>query len=278
MNPLPLLLLLFLLPSRAAGRDYAAMLSKGSGPYFEAYLAFQKAFGHPVVPVDLSRPGAALPGGLKAAAAFGSKAAGLPYKPGTRVIGALAPGFLPPARPGYTVISPLPPPEKALAAFKSLQPGLRRLGVIYGGRAWNAYAEELAAAGRSAGIEILPERTVSAALPERLRSLLGRADAFWLLPEPTLIDRDAIAMLSSFSCANKLPFYAPSAGLVPLGATAALAPGFAAAGEAAAAALKRALAGESLPPVLYADGPELTFNAEAAAKCGLPMSRQGGRK
>lgn len=270
-----LLALLLCVPALCAAQEAAVVLAKGSGLYFEASLAFQKALGRPVQVYDLAAGAPSLPRSLKAAAAFGSKAAALKYPAGAKLIILLAPGYTPPAGSRATVVSAFPEPAQALAAYKSLQPGLARLAVFYRGEPGSGYAAELARAAARLGLEIIP---VPLAAPERfpdaLRAL-DRADAFWLLPEPALINKTSLKVLSEFSCAHKLPFYAPSAGLTELGAAASFAPGVDEAAAAAADAVTRALAGEALPATLYAPRSSLTVNEAFSRRCGLPVKPHG---
>lgn len=255
-----------------AAAQEAAVLSKGSGPYFEAYLALQKALARPVTPFDLSAGKPDLPGGLKAVVAFGARAADLDYPEGVKVIVALAPGYSPRgSKAGYVRICPLPQPDEAVAAFRRLQPGLRRLAVVYS-PAMSPYTGMIEGAAGPGGVELVRVQLQSPAqLPDRLRSLLGKADAVWLLPDPALINKTSLSVLGEFSCANKVPFYAPSAGLLQFGAAASFAPETEETGKAAARALKAALAGEALPDVIHASNPVLTLNRGAAERCSLPL-------
>ncbi len=258
----------------AGAQRTAAVLAKGSGLYFDTYLAFQKAYGRPVVPFDLSENRSPeLPGGLRAVAAFGTRAAALEYKKGVTVIYALAPTYTPDLRgPEFVRISPLPEPGSTLATYLRLQPGLRRLAVFYSPGNFDFYLDKLDAAAREAGITVVRSPLSSPAdFPAALRSLLGRMDAFWLLPDPALIDLTSLQVLGEFSCANKVPFFAPSGGLTNYGAAAAFAPGYRQTGAAVASALKTVLAGGKLPGLIFPDDAVLTINSAAIRKCGLPL-------
>ncbi|MDT8287007.1 MAG: ABC transporter substrate binding protein [Elusimicrobiales bacterium] len=274
MRTIRLLAALCLLCSApAAAQDVAAVLAKGSGPYFEAYLAFQKAMGRPVTPFDLSRDGdPKLPSGLRAAVTFGSKAAALRYPSGTTVIFTLSPGYVPDGGDNYRRVATLPDPALALAAYKRLQPGLRRLTVFHLEGSMGPYLAKVSSAAARAGIRVNPVPLASPdEFPEKLRELPDRTDAFWLLSDPPLISRKSMLLLSKFSCSNRMPFYAPAAGLLRLGATASYAPDFMEIGAAAAAAAKKALAGEELPAVTYAENPRMSVNAETAKRCGYAL-------
>lgn len=269
-----LVALLACLALPAGAQRVAAVLAKGSGLYFDTYLAFQKAYGRPVVPFDLSENrNPRLPGGLRAVAAFGTRAAALEYPKGVTVIYALAPTYTPDLLgPDFVRVSPLPEPGSTLATYLRLQPGLKRLAVFYSPGDFNFYLNKLDAAAREAGIKIVRSPLSSPTdFPAALRSLVGHIDAFWLLPEPVLIDLTSLHVLGEFSCSNKVPFYAPSGGLTNYGAAAAFAPGYLQTGKAVARALKTALAGGKLPELVFPDDAVLTLNPDAIRKCGLPL-------
>lgn len=255
-----------------AAAQEAAVLSKGSGPYFEAYLALQKAMGRPVTPVDISNGTLKLPPGLKAVVAFGARAADLDYPVGVKVIYALAPGYSPRGgKAGYTRLCPLPAPDDSLAAYRRLQPALKRLAVFYS-PSMAPLVAQLEAAGPRHGVEVVKAQLQSpAGLPDRLRALLGRADAVWLLPDPALVSKTSLSVLGEYACANKMPFYVPSAGLLQFGA-AAYAPDPEETGKAAARALKAVLAGEALAEAIHPANAALSVNRETAARCGLPLA------
>lgn len=270
---LPLLVWSVLTPAAAGAHEAAAVLSKGSGLYFETFMAFQKALGRPITSFDLSRYKPRLESGLKAVVTFGAAAAAFEYPPKTRIISLLAPGYRPKIEGGrFTKVSTLPEPAQAITAYKELQPGLKRLAVLFNKNSAGNYASILAEAARPYGVEILPVGLGGPLeFPDKLRELEGKADAFWLLPEPALINKTSLMVLAEFSCSNKIPFYAPSGGLSELGAAASFAPTFAEAAATAASALEKALAGKPLPDTIYVARSELTVNAAFVAKCGLAM-------
>ena len=266
-------------PAGCCAQEAAAVLAKGSGLYFEAFLAFQKALGRPLATFDLSAEKPRLPRGLKTVVAFGSKAAAYDYPPGAKVIYLLAPGYAPRNGGGRsTGISALPEPSQAIEVYKRLQPDLKRLGVFIAKSERNPYIAELEAAAKPRGVEIIHvELRAPEEFPDKLRDLAGRIDALWLLPEPTLINKTSLMVLAEFSCSNRLPFYAPSGGLTELGAAASFAPNLTEAGVAAAAALEKTLSGQALPGTIYVARSELALNEAFIKKCALPVKLPASR-
>jgi len=80
-------------------------------------------------------------------------------------------------------------------------------------------------------------------------------------------------VLSSFSCANSIPFYAPTSALVLNGASASFAPDFAEAGVEAAKAITNIYRGGQQPRVTYPEKSTLRVNTDLVDKCRWPFTR-----
>lgn len=253
--------------------DLAAVVSSDSGPYAAAYAAFKGALGAPHDFYDVSAPGFAPPEDILYVVAFGAKAAAAEYPAGTRLVYALAP--VTGHSRGWHEISMAPRPAEALAAYKGLQPGLKRLAVFWAAYPGANYMDELREAGEAAGIEIISAKLKSPdSFPERLRRLMGEMDAFWLMPDPALITRSSLLVLASFSCSNSIPFYAPTYALMLNGATASFAPDFQDAGTAAARVITALRKGNKPPPVTYPERTVLRVNEELREKCRWPLGKK----
>ncbi len=265
-----------LLPFSAVGlsaADLAAVVSGKSGPYAAAYAAFKAALEAPHDFYDASAPDFAPPEDISYAVAFGAKAAAVEYPPGTRLVYALAP--VTGRSRNWHEISMAPQPAEAIAAYRRLQPGLRRLAVFWAAYPGEIYMEELRKAGQAAGVEIISAKLKSPdSFPERLRRLMGKMDAFWLMPDPVLITQSSLMILADFSCSNAIPFYAPTYALVIHGATASFAPEFPDAGAAAARAIAAIRRGDALPPVIYPEKTSLRVNEELRDKCRWPLAKK----
>lgn len=265
---------LLLLPACASSAaEVAAVVSSDSGAYAEAYAAFKAGLKLPFDFYDASKPGFTPPEEVKYAVAFGARAAALEYPPGTHLVYALAP--VTGRGHGWHEISMAPRPGEALAAYKGLQPGLKRLAVFWAAYPGEKYMAELRTAGAASGIEIISSRLKTPdSFPERLRLLMGKIDAFWLMPDPILITQASLMILANFSCSNATPFYAPTYALVLSGATASFAPDFTAAGAAAARALAAIQSGGKIEPVIYAAGTLLRVNEDLRDKCRWPLLKK----
>lgn len=252
--------------------ELAAVVSSGSGPYAEALEAFRAALSIPYDLYDASSPDFTPPEDVTHIVAFGARAAAVGYPPGTHIVYALAP--VNGRGRGWHEISMLPPPAEAIAAYKGLQPGLKRLAVFWAVYPGEPYLDELHKAGEKAGITVIPVKLKGPdSFPERLRRLMGKMDAFWLMPDPVLINKNSLMVLAGFSCANSIPFYAPTYALVRNGATASFSSDFSESGTAAAKAIANIYKGEEQPQITYPEKPLLRVNGELAGKCNWPINK-----
>ncbi len=258
--------------SLAKAGELAAVISSPSDPYNEALAGFKAALVLPFEIYDASKSGFVPPDDIRFVVAFGVRAAAIDYPPGTHLVYALAP--IAPGKLGWHEISMLPEPQEAMTAYQALQPSLKRLAVFWAKYPNESYLDELVKAGAARGISVLPVKIKGPDLfPERLRYLIGKMDAFWLMPDPALINRSSLMVLANFSCANGIPFYAPTYALVQNGASASFSADFAAAGTAAAKAINNIYNGGEQPRVAYPDKPAMLVNKEMVDRCGWPFKK-----
>jgi len=270
------LALLALLPFAAgplAAGDTIAVLSEASGVYWEAFSAFRTGYGEEVPYYDISIKKPVIPPGTRTVVTFGSAAAKHAYPPGLNVVYALAPGYVAAAgaRSGATVkISMLNPPGQLLAGLKELQPGLKRLLILWRAPGFSIILQNYVAAGAAMGVKVSLARVKEEEeIPGLLRASIGKADAFWLPPDPLLFSPSTLSIFREFSLGNALPMYVSTKGLAQKGACASIGVGFPQIGLAASDAVRKLHAGAALPPVVYPENAQLTLNASAAKRCRL---------
>lgn len=256
--------------ARASAGGVLAVLSSDSSSYREAYEGFQEEWG-PTVPFVLAserlpseRPDVIV--------AFGSRAA-LSSTSAPFLVTCLALEDIP-RQPGQKVlrVDILPAPALLASRMKRLLPRLRRLRVLWSSDAEAGDVAELAAAAGASGFQVDSERIDDpGALPADVRSFAGRADALWLMPDPALVNVRNFAILREYAAAERIPFLAPTEGLVEKGATATLAASFRDVGRAAAEAAKRVLNGAPLPAHVHPDRLSVTVGAASARAAGMDL-------
>lgn len=278
-QPLALYVLLLLAaPAHpAAPGDTAAVISVKSGAYLEAFSAFQAAYGGEVVHYDLSSQKPDLGKTVRLVVAFGGKAANYPYPEGVRVIYCLAPGaFLntPAGGPQAVKVSLIPEFSFTFSRIKAIQPGLKRLRILWMLRDSSPYAKRVKEEGARLGIQVATFRLEGpGSLPAALRLALGEADAVWLAPDPPIITRENMLIMREFSRENGIPFYGSTKSMTREGAVASFGASFAEMGKTAARAAALINDGGSPPETVFPEKNETTLNAAAAGKLGIEFPR-----
>lgn len=255
-----------------APQETVAVLSEASGPYQAAFESFVKNFGRPVGSFHLPEDKPAVGRETRVVVAFGAEAALQAYPERTVVIVCLAPGLSPRSRHSgsFTFVAMKPPPEVLLERLKKIQPGLKRLAVLWNSENTEDYLTELRRVAGAWQIDVRAARVRdAAAVPDALRAQLGKADALWLAPDPGLVTPEVFQTIKQFSWDNAIPFYAPTTGLAAAGAAAAVSVSVEEIGRQAAELARQALAQAALPRVVYPAKAELVVNVESAAKAGL---------
>lgn len=98
-----------------------------------------------------------------------------------------------------------------------------RVGVVWSDPTLQDVVDEARRAAASVGATVVARRADGpAAVPGALRGLVGEIDVFWLLPDRSLLDPDALRHLMLFLLENEKPVMACSDALVSRGALFAL--------------------------------------------------------
>ena len=260
----------------------AAVLSSDLGPYREALEGFQETVGQPIVVILAGSNTPHVVRDARIVVAFGGKAAMLGYPDDAALVYCMAPGMdlRPSQRNAPTLkIELLPHPGTVLLGLRIVQPSLKRLAVVWSSDGSGPYVREMQVMARQFGIEFMNERLKDGDdLPNVLRSFASRkVDALWLPPDPVLITPENFAMIRSFATANRIPFYAPTQGLVELGAVAAISASFRSIGRSAGRITRLAQGGRIPDGHFYPDSSDLSINVNAAAACGLRLSPEALR-
>ncbi|MES2318935.1 MAG: ABC transporter substrate binding protein [Pseudomonadota bacterium] len=172
-------------------------------------------------------------------------------------------------------VSGIPSLARQFAAWKTLDPNLRKIGLITGQHA-GYMVDEAEAAAKPLGLEIehvavSSDRAVLSALHELRERRVG---GLWLAPDSSILSQRAILDLMASTVRHKLPVLAFSPALLKEGA---LLSATADNAEIASLTLERlrkagpsgSVPGEALAPL---DAARITVSAAAAARFGLAIS------
>ncbi|MGV3740957.1 MAG: ABC transporter substrate-binding protein [Burkholderiaceae bacterium] len=172
-------------------------------------------------------------------------------------------------------VSALPSLTKQFAAWKQLDPSLRRIGVITGRN--NKYlSSEAEAAARRNGLEIVhseaaSERAVVFAAQELYEK---KIQGIWLAPDSSILSQRAVMDLMSFSAKHSLQVLAFSSALLKEGALISTAPDFQEIARMAIERLRRSndsanVQGDAILPL---SGAKMIISSSAAERFGLDIS------
>ena len=119
------------------------------------------------------------------------------------------------------------PVQTQLARYKALVPALKTLGVVYDPTKTGAMVTEARGIAATLGFQLLgaPVSTPKE-VPAALRSLLGKIDALWMVPDDTVVTPESFKFLLLTAFENNLPFVTVSDIFVEAGALASLSPDY----------------------------------------------------
>ncbi len=248
-----------------------AVLSSDAGPYREALAGLEQEWGGPIPSFIMSEGDPNIPESARVVVAFGAKAAFFAESGHRTLIYALTLGTEVSA-PAAVKICMEPEPAALLADLKTIDPWLKNLGILWLSPSAGLYADELREASVPYGVTIHDIQIEDIdEIPAHLRGLYGKIDALWISPDPTLLNANILPVFLSFSRANAIPLFVPTAGLLGQGAAASVAPSFREMGRSAGVAARAALQGQPQESRLYPSRIEIVINKKAAADAGLEV-------
>jgi hypothetical protein len=259
-------------------QEVVAVLSSESSAYREALAGFEESYGHSVPVLNLSKGDIQLPNSARIFVAFGGRAASYSYPARSVLIYCLAPSVELARGTDENLrikVRISPPPDILLAELKDIQPNLKRLTVFWIDSSLSKIFNDMEPVARTLGIELRSAHIDKAEdLPETLRSLKGKTDAMWFIPDPKLVTPNNFAMTKEFSLSNGIPFYVPVDSLVDKGATASVSSSFREMGRISGKLASQALAGtlNNGTSRVYPEKVSLTLNLTIAAQQGLKVS------
>jgi len=172
---------------------------------------------------------------------------------------------------GVTRVAPV---EVILKSLKAIMPDVKKVGIIYNPKNTGKTVEEAMEFARAFNLQILAARVDSEKDAERAFKIFaasGGIDAFWLIPDPTVITQTFFKIIRDYTFANKLPLVAYSPEFVKAGALMALSPAYTTIGEQTCNTVLQILDGTSPSqiPVFYPKVFMLYFNLTVAKQLGF---------
>jgi len=111
------------------------------------------------------------------------------------------------------------PVEVQLKTIKALVPNIRKVGVLYNPANSKKIIDKAKSVANRLGIELLASRVETKDdTVDALDILESGIDAYWLIPDPTVVTREAFKMILKFTTKKNIPFFAYSKAFVKNGA------------------------------------------------------------
>lgn len=181
-------------------------------------------------------------------------------------------------RANLTGVSMRLAPEPQLDAFFKSVPSAKRLGLIFDPGRSGGTVERIGRYCAARGIVLLarpadePRR-----VPTLLAEMRGMIDAFWMLPDSTVVTPRTVESILSFSLANRIPVVAFSDKFLEFGAAFSVGVDDVAAGkQASGLVLQIMAASDGAPlPAPVAGRMQAKINRRIAAKLGLKIEAGG---
>lgn len=175
---------------------------------------------------------------------------------------------------GVTGVSMSVHPRKNFALLKALPKKITRVGVIYNPQKSQDYVNEGQKAAEAFGIQLITKTADGEQdVPNALRDMIDKIDAFWLIPDSTVVSRNSFKFILQTTLEKPVPLLVFSSELVKAGALLCLSPDFGDAGDKAAMAIEKIISGTKAEaiPVAFPEG-RLDINEQIADKMQLKFS------
>ena len=165
------------------------------------------------------------------------------------------------------------PIEAQLAMYRALLPTIRVIGVIYDPEKTGTLVKEAAEMAARFGLRFLATPVASQTeVPAALRSLLGKVDALWMLPDDTVITPESLTFFLLTAFKQNLPVLTISDAFVEAGALAALSPDYTDVGRQACQLSREIESGQRRPAQASIVPPtkvNIALNLQTARQLGL---------
>ncbi|RQW87115.1 MAG: ABC transporter substrate-binding protein [Geobacter sp.] len=174
-----------------------------------------------------------------------------------------------------TGVSMIISPEKQLAAIHRVLPSARRIGLLFDPKKSAVFVKRAQIVSKESKIDLLAkEVNHSRFVPTALTSMKGAIDAFWMIPDTTVLTPDTIELLMLYSLENKIPVCTFSTKYLEVGALMSLDIDAFEMGRQAGGLAVKILSGKTvseIPPV-EADSAKLVINQSVARKLKVPLN------
>ena len=165
-------------------------------------------------------------------------------------------------------------PEKQLDIFKKNIPGLNTIGLVYNPDNTSYFVDNAIKASDKMKIRLITEKTFKAnEVPSAINKISDKIDAFWMIPDKTLVTQEAIDLILITSIEKKIPIFAFSDKYTDIGALLSVAVNPYDMGKQAGEKAQRILEGTDNPDenIIFAREEVISINKKVAKKLGIEL-------
>jgi putative ABC transport system substrate-binding protein len=175
-----------------------------------------------------------------------------------------------------TGISMIVPPERQLTVMRKVLPHMKKVGLIYDPKNTGYLVVRASNAAARTGIGLMALKANGPEdFTELLRKMKGKVNAYWMLPDSTVITPENVEYLILFSMQNRIPIFTFSEKYLKMGALVSVEINPFILGKQAGEMAGRILSGtdvKKLPGMDAADA-NITVNFIVAEKMGITVKR-----
>jgi putative ABC transport system substrate-binding protein len=193
----------------------------------------------------------------------------------------LNPGTILSEGENITGISMNIPPEQQLYIFREALADLKAIGLVYDPAETGYLVEKARDAAKKVGITLIAQQVRrSMDVPLTITDMRGKIDAFWMLPDLTVIGPETTEFLLLFSLENTIPVLTFAEKYVEFGALMSIGIDSFDLGVQAGEMANAILSGRDVAdvPVVDARKPVLSINLKVAGKMGIKIDEEIIRK
>ena len=165
-------------------------------------------------------------------------------------------------------------PQRQLAVIKQALPDVSSIGLLYDPARTGDFVKKARRAAAAEGIELIDNKTHNSKnVPALLKDMKGKIDAFWMLPDLTVITPETVELLLLFSIENGIAVVTFSDNYLEMGALMSLNIDPHDIGKQAWEIVKMVLSGTDVKEIAMSDArkADVAINLKTATKMGITL-------
>lgn len=189
---------------------------------------------------------------------------------------ALNPASISSSRDNFFGVSMEIPPEKQIEEFHNALPSVKRIGIVYDPKKTPAsFIKKAMIAAESRGITIVGREVGSSKkVISAINSMGTGIDAFWMLPDTTVVTPETVEFIFLYSLENRMPVLTFSEKYIEMGALMSISADPFDMGRQAGGLARKIIDDEYVGNTPLSPKPAIAINKEVAKKLGIRISSE----